>query len=218
MKSLIKMLVISCLSFSIKAQPDRYQAAMQNGIKQMSMAMMSQKVEDLQASANQFERIATAEAKEWLPNYYAALATCQIVFTDQKNMKSTDKDAFLDKAEGLLKKAETLSPNNDEIETLKAYIAQGRLAIDPMTRWQTAIPAQQRALETAKTINPNNPRIGLIEGTGIFYTPEQFGGGPKVACPILQESLQKYATFKPASAIHPTWGREFVQMLSKDCK
>jgi hypothetical protein len=38
-------------------------------------------------------------------------------------------------------------------------------------------PKAQEALETARKLNPNNPRVvDLLEGQDKFYTPEQFGG------------------------------------------
>jgi hypothetical protein len=49
------------------------------------------------------------------------------------------------------------------------------------------------------------------------YTPEQFGGGCKTAKPELQTALEKYNTFKPASELHPNWGKAPVEQLLKEC-
>jgi hypothetical protein len=44
---------------------------------------------------------------------------------------------ILDKADGVFNKAEALSQNNDELEVLKANLANGRLVVSPQDRWQT---------------------------------------------------------------------------------
>jgi hypothetical protein len=34
----------------------------------------------------------------------------------------------------------------------------------------------------------------------------------------LQAALDKYASFKPTSELHPNWGKEITETLIKDCK
>ncbi|HNA00702.1 MAG TPA: hypothetical protein PLN49_07560, partial [Ferruginibacter sp.] len=65
---------------------------------------------------------------------------------------------------------------------------------------------------------PNNPRPEYLKGQGLKYTPEQFGGGCATAKPVLQASLDKYNAFKPASELHPNWGKQRVELLLGECK
>lgn len=169
----------------------------------------------LQEIANRFERIATAEPKEWLPRYHAAFCYSTIAFMTQN---ATDKDKILDKADALITDAAAIAGENDEIYVLKAYIAQARLAADPMSRWQTYGAVFGEMLEKAKAINPENPRIYMLQGTNLFYTPEQFGGGKQTAKPVLEQALEKFTNFKPASAIHPMWGKSQAQAIAEQCK
>jgi hypothetical protein len=60
-----------------------------------------------------------------------------------------------------------------------------------------------------------NPRPEYLIGTGLFYTPEQFGGGPVTAKPVLEKSLEKYNQFVPENDLMPSWGREMVEGLLK---
>jgi hypothetical protein len=100
---------------------------------------------------------------------------------------------------------------------MKATVAGARLAVDPPNRWQKYGQISEMAVAAAKKINPENPRIKLLEGQSIFYTPEDYGGGKKKAEPLLKEALEKFAAFKPASILHPNWGLSTTQfMLSQN--
>jgi cytochrome c-type biogenesis protein CcmH/NrfG len=76
----------------------------------------------------------------------------------------------------------------------------------------------QEALETAKKLNPENPRIFLLEGEDKFYTPEQFGGSKTEAKKLFEEALKKYDSFKPASDIDPNWGKNMVAYFLNQLK
>lgn len=169
---------------------------------------------DFLATANQFERIAGAEPREWLPRYYAGLAYVFLGFTGKTE---AEKDKFLDQADANLKAAEAIAGENDELAVLKAYIAQARMVVDPAGRWQQYGPLFQAGLEKAKALNPNNPRSYVLEGTSLMYTPAQFGGGLDAACPVLKQAAGKFATFKPVSDLHPTWGQRNIEPLLTKC-
>ena len=77
---------------------------------------------------------------------------------------------------------------------------------DPMNRYMTFGPAASQALETAKSLNPENPRVYLLEGIDKFYTPEQYGGSKTEGQKLFEEASKKFEAFKPASSIHPSWG------------
>jgi hypothetical protein len=170
--------------------------------------------DDFQAAANQFERIAAAEPKEWLAPYWGAYAYTIMAWM---NMGQSDKvDTFLEKAETLLAGAEKIGAN-DETAALSAYIAQARMSVDPQSRWQTYLPKAQEGIAKAKSLNPANPRPYFLEGQSLFYTPEQFGGGKAAACPVLKQAEEKFATFKPASAIAPNWDETRLKQLLAEC-
>jgi hypothetical protein len=199
-------LLVSVFATNASDSSERFQKAMGATLEQMKTA---QKPEEIQAVANQFERIASAETAEWLPNYYAAL--CQLMLS-QKGEKS-GVDALMDKADIFIQKAEKLSPNNDEIEVLKADIAMMRISVDGMSRFMTYGQAFEIAIQKAQSINPENPRAYALKASMVYYTPEQFGGGAKNACPIVKVALGKFTNFKATYAFAPTWGEGYVSGL-----
>lgn len=161
-----------------------------------------------------FERIGDAEKTQWLPYYYAALAQVNAGLMMSVGGQQPDAsvvDPISDKADALIGKAEALSKNNSEIYIVKKMIATLHMMADPMTRYMQDGPKAQTALETAKKLNPANPRIYLLEGQDKFYTPEQYGGSKADAKKLLEEALKKYDAFQPASSLDPNWGRGQVQ-------
>lgn len=216
MKRLFTTVLMFALSVCmVWAQNEKYTQAMADGIKALnSIDRANPDAKTLQDIANRFERIAAAEPKEWLPKYYAAYSNVLLGFVGSS---LNEKDGYLDKANALLKDAEALvGKPNDELEILKAYQSQIHLAADPMNRWQADGEKFAGFLASAKSINAENPRIYYLEGSSLFFTPEEYGGGKKVAKPLLEKAKEKFTAFKPETTIHPDWGKmETEWMLSQ---
>jgi cytochrome c-type biogenesis protein CcmH/NrfG len=87
-----------------------------------------------------------------------------------------------------------------------------------MNRYMTYGPKAQEALDMAKKLNPDNPRIYLLEGQDKYFTPEQFGGSKTEAKRLFEEALKKYDSFKPASELDPNWGKNTAQYLLTQIK
>lgn len=203
------LLLITAGSF---AQSDRYNQAMKNAIAKFDSANTA---DAMLALSNTFERIGDAEKTQWLPYYYASLSYTLHAFT--KNTPASN-DTYAAKAEELIGKAEALEKNNSEIACVKSLIASLRMIVDPQSRWQTYGNTIQQEIETAKSLDPNNPRPYYLQGQNLRYTPEEFGGGCAAAKPLLEEALKKYESFKPVSDLHPNWGKGQVTNMLEGCK
>ena len=57
-----------------------------------------------------------------------------------------------------------------------------------MARFMTEGAKATEALEKAKMLNANNPRIYILEGQDKFYTPEQFGGSKDEAKKLFEKA------------------------------
>jgi hypothetical protein len=202
---LIMAAALTTLSF---AQSEKYVKAMEALVPAVDT---THSMEGLTGLANSFERIANAEKTQWLPFYYAAL--CNISMANMYfTMQQPDKiDPIMDKAEPLLNKAEELEKNNSEIFLLKKMFNTGKMMADPMSRYMVYGAAASEALETAKKLDPTNPRVYLQEGIDKYYTPEQYGGSKEEGKKLFQEAAKKMETFKPASSIHPSWGASQIR-------
>lgn len=212
MKKLTLIILLLTAATASFAQNKKYISAMEKNIAALDTART---ISGYQAAANGFERIATAEATEWLPQYY--LAFCNVMMAGIE--KDGDKvDAYCDKADGYLDKAEVLTTENSEIYTLRSLINSMRIKVNPMGRGQKYGTEAAINLAKAKELDPTNPRPWLLDGQGKLYTPPAFGGGKDKAIPLFEEAVKKYETFKPASTIHPNWGKSRAAGMLEDAK
>lgn len=209
-KVLLSFLLLGACSFAF-AQDDQYTAAMEKNVTALDS---THSPEGLQALENNFERIANVKQTEWLPYYYAGFCQAMLAFMEQDNSKV---DALSDKAGELATKAAALSKDNSEITCLQSMVASSRIKVDPQSRGMEFGMKSARLLQAAQKLDTSNPRVYLLDGQGKFYTPEQYGGGKSAARPILEEAVQKFAGFKPASAIAPHWGEDRAKMLLAQC-
>jgi hypothetical protein len=196
--------ILSLLFLTVAIADDKYDKEMKKNLQKISECKTPN---DFIKLANSFERIASAEKDKWLPYYYSAFMYVLASYSDSSN---TRKDIYLDKAVNFNNVADSLQPKNSEIYTLKGMIAQARMQIDPMNRWQKYGAEADRNFTEAMKIDTLNPRPEYLIGVGLFYTPKQFGGGPTTAKPVLERSFRKYEQFVPENDLMPAWGKEEV--------
>jgi hypothetical protein len=212
MKKALSTLVLVTTLTTAFAQTGKYVKAMEPKIAMLDTARSATVLLDL---ANAFERIATAEKSQWLPYYYAALAQSSYGMTllnpGGMGGDAATIDPIADKADALLAEAEKMSQNNSEIFIVRKMINSLRMLVDPQSRYMTYGPAAQEALGKAKSLNPENPRVYLLEGQDKYFTPEQFGGSKEEAKKLFETAMQKYAAFKPETSLTPNWGKYALQ-------
>jgi len=196
--------ILSLLFLTVAIADDKYEKEIKKNLEKIDECKTPN---DFIKLANNFERIAVAEKDKWLPYYYSAFTYVLASFADSVNSR---KDIYLDKAIKFNEIADSLQPNNSEIYTMKGMISQARMQIDPMNRWQKYGTDATTNFTKAMQIDTLNPRPEYLIGVGTFYTPQQFGGGPTAAKPILEKSLAKFEKFIPENEIMPKWGKEQV--------
>lgn len=212
MKPILSIILSIVFSYAVMAQNEKYVNAMKKNIAQLETAIQSGGMPDL---ANSFERIAEAEKTQWLPYYYASYCTVMNAYMEQDKSKT---DGIADKADELIKKAEDLAGGeNSETCVIKSMIASAHMMVDPQSRWQQYGAASSLNITKAKSMDPNNPRPVYLEGQAKFYTPEQFGGGKTLAKPLFEKALEMYDKFKPASELHPAWGKGATNYFLAQC-
>jgi hypothetical protein len=196
--------ILSLLFLTVAIADDKYENEMKKNLEKIDACKTSN---DFIKLANNFERIASAEKDKWLPYYYSSFIYVLASYADSSKAR---KDIYLDKADQFISIADSLNPNDSEIYTLKGMIAQSRMQIDPMNRWQRYGAEATNYFTKAMESDTLNPRPEYLIGVGLFYTPKQFGGGPTTAKPVLEKSLAKFEKFVPENDIAPHWGKEQV--------
>ncbi|PZR29274.1 MAG: hypothetical protein DI535_02725 [Citrobacter freundii] len=204
MKRIILSAIIALSFIAVNAQSERYKSSMEKLIATLDT---TKTVGGYTEIANSFQRIADAEKTQWLPYYYAALANINAANSLFIAGQTDQIDPIVDKAAPFIAKAEELQKNNSEIFVLKKMYNTAKMMADPQSRYMELGPVAAEALETAKKLNPENPRVYLLEGQDLFFTPEQFGGDKQEAKKKFEEALKKFETFKPADTLAPNWGK-----------
>lgn len=215
-----KIALITLIAFSGKlmAQSDKYVKTMEARVSESDTTFT---FDHLVSLSSAFERVADAEKAQWLPYYYASLMEVKagfMLFNGVTSNVSDKTDPMADRAESLLSKAESLSPNNSEIYVIKKMIATLRMIGNPMARYMTYGPQAAEALKTARQLDPNNPRTYYLEGLDKYQTPEQYGGSKTEAKKIFTTAIEKFDAAKPASSIDPHWGRKETEYFLSQIK
>ena len=215
MKRTIFILLVTLITVTGFSQSERYVNAMKKNIAEIDSAMVKGDLPKLTDIAASFERIGNAEKNQWLPFYYAAY--CKVTQAFMKNEPERN-DPIADQVDKLLNKADSLEMKNSEVSLLRAMNASLRMLVDPMQRWQQYGPIVQQYSKDAIAQDATNPRPYWFSGVSLKNTPEQFGGGCGTAKPQLDKALELFESFKPASELHPNWGKETCEREAKDCE
>lgn len=213
----MKNALVLCLFFSLAAgllaqSNEKFIKAMEKTLAGMDTLKTT---DQWVAKSNAFERIAQKETAEWLPAYYVAFCQTMVFNLDQNVSKH---EPLCDKTDKFLAVADSLNPNNSEIYVLRSMAAGMRIRLNPMVNGQKYGPLAGMLIEKAIALDPENPRAYMQKGISTFFTPPQWGGSPEKGKELMQTAAQKFESFKPASGIHPNWGKEFNDRILEMAK
>ena len=207
MKTLQK--TILALAFTFTTTYSFAQTAYEKAMlaKVQTIEMPKANLDDYTAQANDFARIGDKEKTLWQPYYYAAFSIIKKGRTLMQQNQLSQLDDVAKEAQNYIDKAEALSPNNAEIFLLKKMNHGLKMIVNPMERWQTEGQAAQVALNEAKKLDPENPRITILKAEDLYYTPEQFGGSKTKGIELFKKALEQFKTYKIKTSVDPNWGQ-----------
>lgn len=211
MKTKLIVAVFLIISVNLFAQSE-YEKAV---VKNLESFGNAQSLDELKNVANNFERIATAEPDKWIPRYYASFINVLLSF---KTQDVAQKQSYLEYAQQQLDKALELDNKESELHALQGMLYQAYITLDPMNNGQLYSGKANTSFGIAKKLDPENPRPYYLEALTIMYTPEEFGGGKKVARPMLSHALELFTKFEPTNKLMPDWGKEDCEAQLQACK
>ncbi|MET3034609.1 hypothetical protein ABXT08_00775 [Chryseobacterium sp. NRRL B-14859] len=204
MKKYILSFALAFISFTAFAQTD-YEKIMTEKIAKIET---SKTPEDFQTLANDFQRIGSKESSQWLPAYYAALASVQKGRVLMRTGNMQEMDAIASQAEKYLATAQNLAgADNAEIHLLRKMAFSLRMMVNPQQRYMTDGMRAAEELNVAEKLDPANPRIALIKAEDTYFTPEQYGGSKTKGIEQFKDALAKFNAYKPKTALDPNWGK-----------
>ncbi|MGJ8593904.1 MAG: hypothetical protein ACSHXF_15250 [Aquaticitalea sp.] len=166
-------------------------------------------------SEQMFERIASAEPDEWLPNYYIA----QMNSLKTWNEKDAQKVKLqLDKAQEYLNTAMGLDKDNADVLVMQAQIYTNWVAFDGMTYGMKYSAKVDELYSKASKLAPKNPMVVLGKAEWDMGGAKYFGKDTKPICKDVERAIELYADYQPESPLHPNWGKERAAQVLKSCK
>jgi hypothetical protein len=214
-KSILFSLAVLLLYFSAPAQQTTGNNALQSAVTKLDQA---QKVKDYEALEKEFIKIAVAQPKNWLPEYYAAYCNARIGFLLQDDGESIEP--YSNRGEDEAKKAEALLDKTtqkkelSELYTVMSMVNQTKVFINPMSYGPKNGPVAQQLLNQAKQLNPDNPRAIYLAAWFKYNTPKMWGGNKDLAKELANQSLKLLAN--DDTGVNPHWGKaEVLAILSK---
>lgn len=161
-----------------------------------------------------FERIASAEKNNWLPNYYVALMNTTQAFQTKEREKI---NSLLTKAQAAQDAASLIAPNEPELIVMQAMIHTAWIAFDPMNNGMKLSTKVSELYEKAAKLAPDNPRVVFCEAEFDMGGAKFFGTDTKPMCAQVERSIKLFESFKPASPYHPKWGLDRAQQALEEC-
>ena len=181
----------------------------------MQKALQTWKDGNSKEALVQLEQIAKTEKTNWLPNYYIAFINTTQAFGEKDKAKI---ETLLNAAQKAQDVCNELAMDNPEVLVLQAMIHTAWIVYDPMTNGQKLSGDVLYILNKAYKIAPENPRVVFQKASFEKGMAQYFGQDTKPMCVQIEKAIELFATFKPESAFHPSWGLDRAQEAVKACK
>jgi hypothetical protein len=158
-----------------------------------------------------FEQLYSLDKTNWLIPYYAGMTRSIMCL-----LKMGDRDALANDALLWVGRAKSIMPN-DEVYCAESLAYTAKMSVNPALRWLAYEGKVKNALSLAKRLNPNNPRVYLLEANIQQKLPFIFGGGCKSAKPLIQKAELCFNVQTKGSSVEPSWGIQSLVKLKKAC-
>ena len=181
----------------------------------MKKALQTWKDGNSKEALVQFEKIASVEKTNWLPNYYIAFINTTQAFGEKDKTKM---ESLLKTAQKAQDVCNELAQDNPEVLVLQAMIHTAWIVYDPMTYGQQLSGDVMYILNKAYKISPENPRVVFQKASFEKGMAQYFGQDIQPMCAQIEKAIELFPTFKPESVFHPSWGLDRAEAELKKCK
>lgn len=205
------LIIFLCLLSAIapKAQPANFETSITDAANYFNhIANETQ----YSIALKQFKALSYTYPKEWLPKYYAALVQFKIAL-----LSKNDMDDQADIAIDWINKCKQLQIN-DEILCAESLAYTIKMQVNPAWRWFSYKDRIYGSLEKAKKINPNNPRIYVLEASLQYNLPKVLGGGCHKALPLAKQAEKLLNLEVGKRKYLPSWGFTSIHEILVNCK
>lgn len=201
---LVLLLITFGVNTVLKADDD-FTKAIVKAKTSLKSALDNYDEKEMVKARGQFERILQLKKNTWLVNYYLALCDYNIATTGMQSKDNEKVKKYTQSGIELIDKSILERDNFADSYVLKMSLNYNRFQYE-MDKMQSIIADVTDAEETAKKLDPTNPRFYLVKGIATFYTPAAFGGGVDKAQPMIEKSVELFNLIKNTDETLPDWG------------
>lgn len=140
-------------------------------------------------------------------HYYIALADYRLTTFYFSSNSKEEAERYNSEAQEYLETGMEKDPGFGESFALYAFLLGYEIALHPemaMSLGPKSVEYSAKALEK----DPDNPRINLMQGISLLYTPEAYGGGADKAIEFLEKTISLFEKENIKDALKPSWGKE----------
>jgi tetratricopeptide (TPR) repeat protein len=152
-----------------------------------------------------FERLAEVNDLAALSHYYVGYADYRLSLFKQQNRDAALK--YLDDGIQHLEQAVKLDEKFADAFALLSSCYGQKIGYDPGLAMQLG-PKSGQAMAAAKRLEPENPRVVLLEAISLYFTPPAFGGSKEKALAGFKRAAALFEKWQPSSPLQPGWGKE----------
>jgi tetratricopeptide (TPR) repeat protein len=175
-------------------------------VSRMADAAPRSDAAELRAVGNELKQadFSTLDSRQQvLVRYSIAYTNRALAFAAKTSREERLK--LLEDAAEHLERAIAIDPNEAEAHALLGSVYGATIGVD-QHRGAELGPKARRMLARAEQLDPHNPRVHLLLGTGAFHRPPEYGGGAEKAEVHLRKAIELFEK-EPMAKPWPNWGR-----------
>jgi tetratricopeptide (TPR) repeat protein len=161
-------------------------------------------IDSLQQARALAKQATGSDDHQALAHYYAALADFRMINLYPEDAEAKRKQVIQDGI-GHLKRAVEIDPQMADAWALLAGCYGQMMGMNPMQGMSLG-PKASEAMDKAKELAPNNPRVWIVSGTQDFYTPSMFGGDKEAALRKFKKAARLAEQESVDDPLMPDWG------------
>ena len=203
LRFLLSLAFISSITYPTLAQPA--DSLLVSGRQMLQAGVNASNLDAMYAARATFGRaLADTGLSAWR-HYYVALADHRIANLLAAGEKNKEASKHLESAVEHLKKATEIDPQAAEAYSLLSSAYGRQMGLSPMKSMFLG-PKVGKAIQKAKKLAPDNPRVVLSAAISDFNTPKMFGGSQEKGRQGFQRATELFAQEEPTDPIQPVWG------------
>ena len=206
MSRFLKLVLLS-LTVAISARAQSVEEAILSGKTMIEAALKQQTSADLFKARAYFERMLASKQQEALVRYYLAYCDYRYVTAYARREKDAEEQSekYLDDAVTHLEAALKLDVKVAEAHGLLAS-CYGQQISTNFLLGMTLGPKSTAAMNKALQLQPENPRLLMLDAISKHFTPAMFGGDKELALAGFKRSAEIFEKQTRTSTIQPDWG------------